>query len=159
MQLNKLDKKALKIWYIYAVIESIAVLGAVIPAAIGLFGISFIVLGVVICSLAAAVLIIIWIWPGLKYEKYRYAYDKIKIVVERGVIFRRRIVIPVCQIQDLHRAQGPIMLMLGLSGVEISTAGSNFTLCYLQNGDADSMIDFLEAALEDRIEEIKNEEI
>ena len=67
--------------------------------------------------------------------------------------------IPVCRIQDLHRTQGPIMMMLKLSGVTISTAGSNFDISTLITAEADRMIDELERNLEARIEELKNEEI
>jgi membrane protein YdbS with pleckstrin-like domain len=96
------------------------------------------------------------------YHLFRHdspGYDDKRIIVKQGVIFRRRVVIPVCQIQDLHRIQGPIMIMLKLSGVTISTAGSNFSISTLTTGEADLMIDELERNLESRIEELKNEEI
>ena len=63
------------------------------------------------------------------------------------------------QIQDLHRTQGPLMMLLNLSGVTISTAGSNFDLSTLTTAEADRMLDELEQYLEARIEEQKNEEI
>ena len=68
-------------------------------------------------------------------------------------------VIPVCQIQDLHRTQGPLMMMLKLSGVTISTAGSNFDISTLTTDEADRMIDELEHHLEIRVGEQKNEKI
>jgi len=75
------------------------------------------------------------------------------------VIFRHQVVIPICQIQDLHRFQGPVMMLLHLGGVTISTAGSNFDLACLTAEDADAMIDALEALLEKRMEEKADEEI
>jgi membrane protein YdbS with pleckstrin-like domain len=51
------------------------------------------------------------------------------------------------------------MMMLNLSVVTISTAGSNFDLSTLTTDEADGMIDALERNLEVRIEELKNEEI
>ena len=51
------------------------------------------------------------------------------------------------------------MMMLNLSDVTISTAGSNFDISTLTTGEADSMIDELERNLETRIEELKNEEV
>jgi membrane protein YdbS with pleckstrin-like domain len=90
---------------------------------------------------------------------FSYGYDNKRIIVKQGVIFRLRVVIPICQIQDLHRTQGPIMMALKLSDVTISTAGSNFDLCTLTTDEADAMIEELEKNLETRIEELKNEEI
>ena len=88
---------------------------------------------------------------------YAWGYDDKRIIVKQGVIFRQRVVIPVCQIQDLHRMQGPIMMMLGVSDVTISTAGSNFNISTLTTKEADQMIDELEKNLEERVEELKNE--
>ena len=90
---------------------------------------------------------------------YSWGFDERRIVVKQGVIFRHRAVIPVCQIQDLHRTQGPIMMMLKLSGVTISTAGSNFDISTLTTDEADRLIDALEHHLETRVEELRNEEI
>jgi membrane protein YdbS with pleckstrin-like domain len=99
------------------------------------------------------------IMPALRYKMYAWGYDDKRIIVKQGVIFRQRVVIPVCQIQDLHRTQGPLMMMLNLSGVTISTAGSDFGISTLTTDEADRMIDELERNLETRIEELKNEEI
>jgi membrane protein YdbS with pleckstrin-like domain len=95
--------------------------------------------------------------PALRYKMYAWGYDDKRIIVKQGVIFRRRVVIPVCQIQDLHRIQGPLMMMFRLSDVTVSTAGSNFDLSTLTTEEADRMIDELEHNLETRIEEQKNE--
>jgi len=108
---------------------------------------------------AALLLGFILIMPVLRYRMYAWGYDDKRIVVVQGVIFRQRVVIPVCQIQDLHRIQGPIMLMLKLSGVTISTAGSNFDISTITTEEADRLIDELEHNLETRIEEQNNEKI
>ena len=51
------------------------------------------------------------------------------------------------------------MIMLNLSGVTISTAGSNFDISTITTEEADRMIEDLEHKLEQRVEELKNEEI
>lgn len=164
MELKKLDKRVLKLWYIRAAIGSLALVGvftsvAVILNATGassnvtlavLFGV-----GIPVALLLAITLIM----PLLRYKMYAWGYDDKRIVVKQGVIFRKRVVIPVCQIQDIHRTQGPLMMMLKLSGVTISTAGSNFDISTLTTAEADRMIDELERNLETRIEELKDEEI
>ena len=164
MKMKKLDKSVLKLWYTYATIESLALLGiftsaAVILNATGASGnVTLAVLigiGIPVALLLAITLII----PALRYKMYAWGYDDKRIIVKQGVIFKKRVVIPVCQIQDLHRTQGPLMMMLNLSGVTISTAGSNFDISTLTTEEADRMIDELERNLEVRIEELKNEEI
>ncbi len=164
MELKKLDKSVLKLWYIRAAIGAMALIGvfvsviAVLTATGAPSNVMLAVLsgvGVVIALLLCFTLIM----PVLRYKMYAWGYDDKRIIVKQGVIFRQRVVIPVCQIQDLHRTQGPLMMMLKLSGVTISTAGSNFDISTLTTEEADHMLDELERNLEARIEELRNEEI
>ena len=164
MKMNKLDKSVLKLWYIRAAIGALALVGI----AVGILVILLVTeaSGNVIftASLSAGIpilliLCITLIMPALRYKMYAWGYDDKRIVVKQGVIFRQRVVIPVCQIQDLHRTQGPLMMMLKLSGVTISTAGSNFNISTLTTEESDRLIDVLEQNLEARVEELKNEEI
>lgn len=164
MELKKLDKSVLKLWYIRAAIGSLALIGFIISVAVILYatGVSndvtlavWLALGIPVVLILAIILIL----PALRYKMYAWGYDNKRIIVKQGVIFRKRVVIPVCQIQDLHRTQGPLMMMLNLSGVTISTAGSNFDISTLTTDEADQMIDKLERNLETRIEELKDEEV
>ena len=164
MELRKLDKNVLKLWYIRAVIGSLALVGVFTSAVVilNVTGASSDVTLAVLLGVGIPVtllLAITLIMPALRYKMYAWGYDDKRIIVKQGVIFRKRVVIPVCQIQDLHRTQGPLMMMLKLSGVTISTAGSNFDISTLTTEEADCMIDELERNLEARIEELKNEEI
>lgn len=164
MEMKRLDKSVLKLWYIRAAIVSLALIGVFTSVAAILIATGApsdvtlaVLLGVGIP--VALLLLVTLIMPALRYKMYAWGYDDKRIVVKQGVIFRQRVVIPVCQIQDLHRTQGPLMMMLKLSGVTISTAGSNFDISTLTTDEADRMIDELEHNLETRIEELKNEEI
>ena len=164
MELKKLNKSVLKLWYIRAAIGALAMMGAMGFVLVALLAAEApnnvtlaVALGVGIP--VALLLCITLILPALRYKMYAWGYDDKRIIVKQGVIFRQRVVIPVCQIQDLHRTQGPIMMMLKLSGVTISTAGSNFDISTLTTNEADLLIDALEQSLEARVEELKNEEI
>ncbi len=164
MQMKKLDKSVLKLWYIRAGILSLALIGVFVSAAVVLTAAGAtqnvklaVLLGVGIPVLLLLALILIL--PALRHKAYAWGYDDERIVVKLGVIFRHRVVIPICQIQDLHRTEGPIMTLLGLSDVTISTAGSNFNLSTLTVAEADRMIDELEHSLNRRIEDAKNEAV
>ena len=164
MKMNSLDKSVLKLWYVRAAIGALALVGIAVSVPIILLLAeveSNVVLAVSLGVVIPVVLLLcfILILPILRYKMYSWGYDDKRIIVKQGVIFRERVVIPVCQIQDLHRTQGPLMMILGLSGVTISTAGSNFDISTLTTAEADSLIDALEKNLETRIEELKNEEI
>ena len=164
MELKKLNKRVLKLWYIRAAIPALELICIIVGAVViplAMDASDKVVLGV---SLGVGIpvlllLCFVLIMPTLRFKMYAWGYDDKRIVVKQGVIFRHRAVIPVCQIQDLHRTQGPIMMMLKLSGVTISTAGSNFDISTLTTDEADCLIDALEHNLEARVEELKNEEI
>ena len=164
MELKKLDKAVLKLWYIRAAIGALALIGgfASVTAILVATGAPHKVVLAVLLSVGIVVALLLGctlIMPALRYKMYAWGYDDKRIIVKQGVIFRQRVVIPICQIQDLHRTQGPLMMMLKLSGVTISTAGSNFAISTLTTTEADRMIDELERNLEARIEELRNEEI
>ena len=164
MELKKLDRNVLKLWYIRASAGALALVGLFVGVAVILnaSGASGDVMLAVLSAVGipvALLLAVTLIMPALRYKMYGWGYDDKRIVVKQGVIFRKRVVIPVCQIQDLHRTQGPIMMLLKLSGVTISTAGSNFNISTLTTDEADRMIDELERNLEARVEELRNEEI
>ncbi len=164
MELRKLEKSVLKLWYIRAAMASLVLVGVFTSAAVILnaAGASSDVTLAVLWGVGIPVVLLLAItlvMPALRYQMYAWGYDDKRIVVKQGVIFKRRVVIPVCQIQDLHRTQGPLMMMLKLSGVTISTAGSNFDISTLTTEEADRMIDELERNLEARIEELNDEEI
>lgn len=160
MEMKKLDKSVLKLWYIRAAIVTLALVGVFTIAAgiLNLTGATGYVKLAVLLGIGIPVVLTL-ILPVLRYKMYAWGYDDKRIIVKQGVIFRQRVVIPVCQIQDLHRTQGPLMMILKLSGVTISTAGSNFDISTLTTDEADRMINELECNLETRIEELRNEEI
>ena len=164
LELKKLKKSVLLLWYIRAAIGALALVGIFTSVVLILnaTGVSSDVTLAVLLGVGipvALILAITLIMPTLRYKMYAWGYDDKRIIVKQGVIFRQRVVIPVCQIQDLHRTQGPLMMLLKLSGVTISTAGANFDISTLTTAEADRMIDELEHNLETRIEEQKNEKI
>ena len=164
MELKQLNKSVLKLWYVRALIGALILIGVTvgvvaISLATGASETTVLAVALGVGIPAVLILLTILILPALRFKMYAWGYDDKRIVVKQGVIFRKRTVIPVCQIQDLHRTQGPIMMLLGLSDVTISTAGSNFNLSTLTTAEADRMIDELEHNLEKRVEELKNEEI
>lgn len=155
MNLLTLNKKVRTIWIIRNLILSIIMLAPIVAACFSeMLGV---ILGVSIPCVI--IIILLMIWPFLKYKMYSFGYDDKRIAINFGVIFRHKIIIPIRQIQDLHTYNGPIMSLMGLSGVIISTAGSNFAIAGMLNADATNMVNDLEALLNKRLDGDDNEEI
>lgn len=155
MNLLTLNKKVRTIWIIRNLILSIIMLAPIVAACFSeMLGV---ILGVSIPCVI--IIILLMIWPFLKYKMYSFGYDDKRIAINFGVIFRHKIIIPIRQIQDLHTYNGPIMSLMGLSGVIISTAGSNFAIAGMLNANAANMVNDLEALLNKRLDGDDNEEI
>lgn len=155
MNLLTLNKKVRTIWIIRNLILSIIMLAPIVAACFSeMLGV---ILGVSIPCVI--IIILLMIWPFLKYKMYSFGYDDKRIAINFGVIFRHKVIIPIRQIQDLHTYNGPIMSLMGLSGVIISTAGSNFEIAGMLNADATNMVNDLEALLNKRLDGDDNEEI
>lgn len=157
MEFLKIDKKIKKIWLITTTIVFVIFLGLCVLSNV----IDGIILPLLIVEIIAMLIIgfFCFAFPFMVYNRYSYAYNDKRIVIKKGVIFKYEIIIPVCQIQDLHLLQGPLMQLMKLQSVEISTAGSNYTINGLTYDDAKKMVDELEKNLNKRIEELKNEEV
>ena len=155
MELLKLNKKVRTIWIIRNLFFVLLVSLLIIPA---LFSWEVLVsVGIAIPIVIIVALLIIW--PFLKYKLYSFGYDDKRIAINYGVLFRHRVIVPIRQIQDLHTYNGPIMSLMGLSGIIVSTAGSNFSISGMLNCDALEMVNQLETLLNKRLDGDLNEEI
>lgn len=159
MKLLKLNKKVRTLWlirngiFVFLFMLGYISLGIVVPTEAKL---------VVLLSIGFPVFLVLGlliIWPFLKYNNYSYGFDDKRIYLNYGVIFKHKILVPIRQIQDLHLYNGPIMSMLDLSGVIISTAGSNFTIAGLLKNNAEEMIKELEVLLNERLDGDLGEEV
>ena len=159
MDFKSLSKKAKFYWVVLDVIFAIAVLvGALLAIFLVDEDLTF-VLAISVGIPAGLIAIFLCVYPFLKYRFYKYGYNEEKILIRYGVIFKHTIVIPVCQIQDLHVYEGPIMMMLKLKGVILSTAGSNFEIKCLERDVAQKLVDDVEVNLKKRLEDLSNEKI
>lgn len=159
MEFKQLDKKAKSYWALTSYIFAILFL-AVALIVVLLVNDEFKLVLILSVGLPLFLLsVFLMIYPFLKYHFYGYNYDGERVVIKYGVIFKHVIVIPICQIQDLHIYQGPIMALFKLNGVIFSTAGSNFELRCLDKEVAIKVISDVEVFLKKRLEDLANEKI
>ena len=159
LKMKKLDKRIRTVWLFWGILFLIVLAGAGALVCVNVES-TYRILAV---SLSCAVFVLFALIaigvPILRYRYYAYAYDEKRILIRKGIIFRSRIVIPICQIQDLHLFQGPVMMICHLHQVIISTAGSNFTINGLEQSVAKKMVEDLEERLNQRIEALNDESV
>lgn len=78
-----------------------------------------------------------------QYKNYQYKITEEEIIVKQGVIFKKFLIIPYVQIQDISYTQGPIDLMLGLLCLSVSTAGPTITIHSIEKKDALEIVDYI----------------
>ena len=61
-------------------------------------------------------------WPLMTYEAYGYALREHDLLLQQGVLFRRRLSVPHSRIQHVETRQGPIERLFGLSRILVFTA-------------------------------------
>ncbi len=156
MEIQKICKRVKGMWYLRNIILLLIVsFTTFIAALITEFSPVSIIAGVSWLILAVLLLI----WPTLSYKKYSYGYDDKRFYIAHGVIFKHEITAPICQIQDLHFYEGPIMRLFKLGKVVFATGGSNFEIIGLDNKVAHELIEEVEELLRNRIEVNANEEV
>ncbi len=112
------------------------------------------ILGVSIFTLLVfivAPIFLSYVYARLVYRFYRYGLTPEGIKIERGVVWKRYITIPYGRIQNVDIYRGPLARILGLSDLQIQTAGYSYRKFYSSEGrlpglapkDAESLRDEL----------------
>lgn len=121
--MNHLDPRVSHLWRLQALVRFfllwLPVTGGGALFLSARFGsLTFVPAGVLLGSY----LLLSLLWPSLSWARYRYGVREHDLVVERGVLFRQTVSVPLARIQHVDTHQGPIERALGLSSVFVYTA-------------------------------------
>ncbi len=118
-------------------------------------------LGLTIQALAfAAIFLLGYTWAYLYWRFYRWRLGEDEVRIWKGIVFRKRMTIPYMRVQNVNVVRGPFLLLFGLSGVEVETAGQKGSYYSLQGAEgylpgliegeatADGIIDGVKSAKE-----------
>ncbi len=125
--MNTLDPRVTIAWRITGLIFALpatAILGLIEGLVLAPAGIRLIVPGV-IAGLAALFLVGLSIgWPGLAYRFWRWQVEADRVLIQKGVVWRSRSLIPRVRIQHVDTRSSPLQRWLGLNSLVIYTAGT-----------------------------------
>jgi putative membrane protein len=76
-------------------------------------------------AIGAAVVGGSFLWGFLSWARFRYKLEDGQLMVDEGVIFKKKLSIPVTRIQTVDFSEGLLHRMLGLVKVQIQTAGGS----------------------------------
>lgn len=112
-----------------------------IAAAVEPAGWMFITLGAT--AVAYGVCLVIWlvILPPIRFVRWRYEVSEDYLDIARGIIWRKRFVIPFVRVQNTDTRQGPILRAFGLASVTVSTAAGEHEIPGLDIETAEELRD------------------
>lgn len=124
---NQLDPKVKTVWRINdAIWLTVVFLCCFVPfaiaAAVEPASWIFIVLGVLAAAYVACLILWLVVLPPIRFMRWRYELSNDYLDIARGIVWRKRFIIPFIRVQNTDTRQGPILRAFGLASVTVATA-------------------------------------
>lgn len=101
--------------------------------------------GVVCIALVAALVVMLVIFlvilPPIRYVRWRYELSDEYLDIAKGIIWRKRYIIPFIRVQNTDTRQGPILRAFKLASVTVSTAAGSHEIPGLDTQSAEELRD------------------
>jgi len=79
--------------------------------------------------------------PPIRFIRWRYELSEDFLDIARGIIWKKRFIIPFVRVQNTDTQQGPILRAFGLASVTVSTAAGNHSIPGLDSETAEQLRD------------------
>ena len=101
----------------------------------------FIVLAAVAIAYVVALVVWLVVLPPIRYVRWRYEMSPEYLDIARGIIWRKRFIIPFIRVQNTDTRQGPVLRAFGLSSVTVATAAGEHEIPGLGMEEAEQLRD------------------
>lgn len=153
---NKLNPRIKNVWRISDFIWlTLVFLVCLIPFVIAAAYEDWAFLVSAIIALVYVVLLVVFLFvlPPIRYARWRYAMSSDFLDIAKGIIWKKRYMIPFIRVQNTDTKQGPILRAFRLASVTVSTAAGSHEIPGLDMEEAenvrDSAAEFARIARED----------
>lgn len=86
-----------------------------------------IVIAVLWAAAGIATLLLVWVvhfLPAIQYRNLSYRLGPLGLEIRRGILWKRRITVPISRVQHTDVAQGPLQRRYGIGKITVYTAGT-----------------------------------
>ncbi len=143
---HQLDPKIKNVWRISdAIWIAIAFLVCFVPFAIaaiferaGWISVTLVAIAAVFVVL---LLVFVAILPPIPFARWRYELTPEYLDIAKGIIWRKRYIVPFIRVQNTDTRQGPIMRAFGLASVTVATAAGEHVIPGLSFAEAELLRD------------------
>lgn len=126
--MNPLHPRIRWIWRLLGLLGAVFIAAVLAPLEIWVLRPAGILTSLPAGGLTAAILILglaIGLgWPTLRYRAWRWRVEPDRVVIQRGVLWRTRSLVPRVRIQHVDTRSSPLQRWLGLNTLVIYTAGT-----------------------------------
>jgi membrane protein YdbS with pleckstrin-like domain len=142
---QRIDQKALSVWRISAALNAIFYL-------VILGGFWFVqrffetpwwVIALAVSLFIVLVIVSVFILPVMQWKRWRFEVHEHEIDIQRGILIKKRTLVPMVRVQHVDTKQGPILQRYKLSTVIISTAATVHEIPALDAEQADQLRDYI----------------
>ena len=124
---NQLDPKVKTVWRINdAIWLTVVFLCCFVPFAIAAVvepsSWVLIVLAAIVAVYVTCLIVWLVVLPPIRFVRWRYELSDDYLDIARGIVWRKRFVIPFIRVQNTDTRQGPILRAFGLASVTVATA-------------------------------------
>lgn len=144
---NQLDPRVKNVWrindglWITVLMLCLAIPGIVLRTSSSLGGFAVAYLIAVIVAYAAMMIAWLVVLPPIRYVRWRYQVSDDYLDVAKGIVWRKRYVIPFIRVQNTDTRQGPILRAFGLASVTVATAAGEHEIPGLDAHAAEQLRD------------------
>ena len=141
LEYRALNKKAINCMRMAALIGTVILLVIAIVLVIFLRDVIWLML--LLGALLALDAVYVITVPIIRYKRYKYRITEDEIDVIEGFIWVKREIVPIERLHKIEIAQGPIDRLYKLAKVEVTTAGGDVTIRFLERDVAERIADSL----------------
>ena len=87
----------------------------------------------------AALILWLLVLPPIRYMRWRYEVSEQYLDIAKGIIWRKRYVIPFIRVQNTDTRQGPLLRAFKLKSVTVATAAEEHVIPGLSDSVADDL--------------------
>lgn len=148
---NRIHKNAIKAWTVNALLYGLLWFipaGIYLAIAIGInsdshdswyMGVDWILFAALFIAGLFLYLMFAFLFPKLRWRRWKYEVSDKGIDMLRGIVIRKRTIVPINRVQHVDTRQGPVYRKFDLSSVAISTAATTHEIPALDNETADEL--------------------
>lgn len=143
---NQLNPKIKSVWRISdAVWLTVVFLCCFVPFAIAAVADAspwiFVVLAAIAAVYVVSLVLCLIVLPPIRFMRWRYELSDDYLDIAKGIVWRKRYIIPFIRVQNTDTRQGPILRAFGLASVTVATAAGEHEVPGLDADTAEQLRD------------------